>query len=91
MRLQKLLSLVAVLATSACATTPFPYVRYTLQQNGRLFAFEEDGSKDRDIRDCLTKEGGSRCFVFFDDQYDKLRKDYADAVRRLNKCGKACK
>lgn len=83
-RLIRFLNLAGVLATSACASTPFPYTRYALQQNGDLLA--SSPKNDRRIEDCRTDKGGSQCFVFFADQYSKMRKDYAEAQRKLKSC-----
>ncbi len=84
MRLTKYLNLAVVLASSACATTPFPYVHYALQQDGSLLASKPEN--DRSLRDCLTEKGGSRCFVFFADEYQKMRLGYAEAQRKLKSC-----
>ena len=85
-RLTALLT-VGVLLTS-CAFA-FPYKRFALQGDGRLLAAKAED--DRSIRDCVTPQGGSRCFVFFSDEYERMRKDYAEAQRKLKRCGKACK
>jgi len=87
----RLIPLIAVagLALASCASTAFPYKRFALQQDGTLLAAKAED--DAHMRQCLTQKGGSRCFVFFADEYEKMRRDYADAIRRLKKCGQACK
>lgn len=80
---------VAALALGSCASTAFPYKRFALQQDGTLLAAKPED--DTHMRTCLTQKGGSRCFVFFSDEYERMRKDYAEAMRKLKKCGSKCK
>ncbi len=82
----------ALCSVVACSSTQFPYRRYSLDlRTDTLLASEIDGTKDRPLSDCQLKNGGSQCFVFFADEYAKMRSDYAEAMRKLKKCGDACK
>lgn len=91
MRLNRLAMVAALVLLSPLAgCSSFEYRRYVINEQLVLLANEEDGSMDRPVSDCFlyNEDGsykGSNCFVFFGDEFQRLRNDYLSCQRKLRR------
>lgn len=89
------------LSIVACSSTPFPYKRFFPDfknfKNDQalrdlvLLGAAADGSEDFSFYWCIrrNKEGvavGTSCVVTSTDEWEKMRKAYAEAMRKLKSC-----